>query len=238
MTHSLCTTQKLDLSIKSTISTIISLIKFHNLTLYRMNGPGFPILSIDNLPAELPLEASKHFSERLYPFIRDLAASKSNEILNRASITTRTGDLAEKHKHLHRNLTRAAQQKTNRRVLLLGSGRVAAPLVDYFLKTPGTTITVGSNSLDEARALCADRPKTKASLVPVTDSTKLAEIVREHDIVISFVPAFLHPHVAKACIKEGKHMVTASYISPELEELEKLYVSVKFAKRLICNVLI
>jgi alpha-aminoadipic semialdehyde synthase len=77
--------------------------------------------------------------------------------------------------------------------------------------------------LADAQVLCAGRQNTEAALVSVTDPTNLRDIVRNHDIVISFVPAFLHPHVAKACIKEGKHMVTASYISPELQSLDELY---------------
>lgn len=39
--------------------------------------------------------------------------------------------------------------------------------------------------------------------------------------MISYVPAFLHVHVARACIAEKIHMVTASYISPDLKNLEK-----------------
>jgi alpha-aminoadipic semialdehyde synthase len=38
----------------------------------RVDGPGVQIMSIDNLPAELPLEASNHFSRCLAPFMHDL----------------------------------------------------------------------------------------------------------------------------------------------------------------------
>lgn len=34
--------------------------------------------------------------------------------------------------------------------------------------------------------------------------------------MISYVPAFLHPHIARACISAKKHLVTASYVSPEM----------------------
>jgi saccharopine dehydrogenase-like NADP-dependent oxidoreductase len=38
--------------------------------------------------------------------------------------------------------------------------------------------------------------------------------------VVSYVPAFLHIHVAKACLLEKINMITASYISPELQALD------------------
>lgn len=50
---------------------------------------------------------------------------------------------------------------------------------------------------------------------------QLTQVIRGHDIVISYVPAFLHIHVAKACLLEKINMVTASYISPELQALDE-----------------
>jgi alpha-aminoadipic semialdehyde synthase len=34
-----------------------------------VDGPGIQIMSIDNLPSEMPLEASDYFSESLFPFV-------------------------------------------------------------------------------------------------------------------------------------------------------------------------
>lgn len=39
--------------------------------------------------------------------------------------------------------------------------------------------------------------------------------------MISYVPAVLHPLVARPCIDEKKHMITASYISPALKEMDE-----------------
>lgn len=33
---------------------------------------GIQIMSVDILPSELPLESSQHFSDSLYPFIKEL----------------------------------------------------------------------------------------------------------------------------------------------------------------------
>lgn len=34
--------------------------------------PGVQIMSVDILPSELPMESSQHFSDSLYPFIKEL----------------------------------------------------------------------------------------------------------------------------------------------------------------------
>jgi saccharopine dehydrogenase-like NADP-dependent oxidoreductase len=55
----------------------------------------------------------------------------------------------------------------------------------------------------------------------VQDSAKLKSIIYTSDIVISYVPAFLHMHVAKACLELGKNMITASYITKELQDMDQ-----------------
>jgi saccharopine dehydrogenase-like NADP-dependent oxidoreductase len=37
----------------------------------------------------------------------------------------------------------------------------------------------------------------------------------------SLLPAPMHPLVARHCIDLGKHLVTASYVSPEMKALDK-----------------
>ena len=49
---------------------------------------------------------------------------------------------------------------------------------------------------------------------------ELDQMVSNHDVVISFVPPTMHMPVAKSCLKNGKHLTTSSYISPEMEALD------------------
>jgi alpha-aminoadipic semialdehyde synthase len=67
-----------------------------------LEGKGIQIMSIDNLPTEMPLEASEFFSEALYPVVVEMAKDKfhENDILKRAMITNEKGQLVEKHKGL------------------------------------------------------------------------------------------------------------------------------------------
>lgn len=53
------------------------------------------------------------------------------------------------------------------------------------------------------------------------DEEKLDALISSHDLVISLVPAPCHPGIAKCAIKHHRHMVTASYISPEMRALHE-----------------
>jgi alpha-aminoadipic semialdehyde synthase len=69
-----------------------------------LEGRGIQIMSIDNLPTEMPLEASEFFSEALYPVIAEMVKDKfdQNRVLKRATITDQSGHLLEKHKGLEK----------------------------------------------------------------------------------------------------------------------------------------
>ncbi|KAJ1847055.1 hypothetical protein IWW55_000075 [Coemansia sp. RSA 2706] len=187
--------------------------------------PGVQINSIDNLPTELPFEASKHFGDSLYPHAKALALGNlSDTVLSRA-IICQNGQLELPHKHLEKNLTKAhgirVADTRRKRVLLAGSGMVSQPLVDYLARTRDTDITVASNNLDEARNLAYQFPNTQATLLDISDTTTLNNNVKGSDVVVSLVPAPLHPQIAETAIRNGKHVVTASYISDEMASLDR-----------------
>ncbi|KAI9506643.1 hypothetical protein GGI26_004739 [Coemansia sp. RSA 1358] len=186
--------------------------------------PGVQINSIDNLPTELPFEASKHFGNSLYPFAKSLASDKlaADPVLSKA-IICENGALSKLHRHLEKDLLSVGEirvaDKRRKRVLLAGSGMVSQPLVDYLASSKDTDIKIASNDLDEARRIAYQFPNTEAALLDVSDTLGLDKLVRDSDVVVSLVPAPLHPQIAHSAIRNGKHVVTASYISPEMQKL-------------------
>ena len=54
---------------------------------------------------------------------------------------------------------------------------------------------------------------TTFSEVNVEKRESLEPLVKNCDLVISYIPNFLHIHVAKVCLELKKHLVTASYVS-------------------------
>ncbi len=103
-------------------------------------------------------------------------------------------------------------------VLLLGAGLVARPLVRY-LAGLGWQVTVGDGAPGKAAELIAGIEGCRALDLVITDEV-LDELVPEHDCTVSLLPAFLHPTVARACLRAGRHMVTASYISEAMRALD------------------
>lgn len=49
----------------------------------------------------------------------------------------------------------------------------------------------------------------------------LSELVRDCDLVLSLLPATMHIPIAKEAIRQGKHLVTASYASQDMRQLDE-----------------
>jgi len=108
-----------------------------------------------------------------------------------------------------------------KKILLLGAGLVTRPLVNYLLDIPGYKLTIASRTLSKAEALVGNNPNGTALAFNIEEKPEdLDGLVAEHDLSISLLPAMHHPTVAKACIKHKKLMVTTSYVSPAMKELD------------------
>lgn len=105
------------------------------------------------------------------------------------------------------------------KVLLLGSGFVAKPTVDILSQDPNIEVTVACRTLSKAKELAGD--KAQAISLDVNDTEALDAAVAKFDLVISLIPYTFHVNVVKSAIKNKKHVVTTSYINPELKALEK-----------------
>jgi saccharopine dehydrogenase-like NADP-dependent oxidoreductase len=55
----------------------------------------------------------------------------------------------------------------------------------------------------------------------IFDEKSRSVAIEHSDLVISMLPARLHTEVAKDCLKYKKHMVTASYVSKEMQALDE-----------------
>jgi len=104
-------------------------------------------------------------------------------------------------------------------ILLLGAGRVTKPLVDYLLDHPKFFLLIASRTLSKAEALIENYPNGKAIQINVQDDKALEDLVREADIVISLLPYTYHVKVAKLCLKHNVNLVTSSYVSTEMRQL-------------------
>ncbi|MCP4602926.1 MAG: NAD(P)H-binding protein [Proteobacteria bacterium] len=106
-----------------------------------------------------------------------------------------------------------------KRILVLGAGLVSRPIVKYLASREGFEVTVATRTVSKAEALLEGHQNGKAVALNVKDMAALEQLIADHDIAVSLLPANEHVKVAKLCIKHSKHMTTTSYISPEMKEL-------------------
>jgi saccharopine dehydrogenase (NADP+, L-glutamate forming) len=107
-----------------------------------------------------------------------------------------------------------------KKVLILGAGLVARPLVRYLLDQPGIKVEVASRTVSKAIKLIDNHPDGVAKELNLKNEEGLKEEIAKADLVISMVPYSFHPKVAKYCIDFRKHMVTTSYVSEIMKNLD------------------
>jgi len=111
-----------------------------------------------------------------------------------------------------------------RKILVIGAGRSVSSLIKYLLDKSSSEnlhITVGDVSKQNAEERVNNHKNGLAIRLDVFDDEARIAAVKNADIVVSMLPARFHIGVAKDCIEYGKHMVTASYISKEMQALDE-----------------
>nr|XP_012804245.1 alpha-aminoadipic semialdehyde synthase, mitochondrial [Jaculus jaculus] len=199
-----------------------------------IEGSGILMCSIDNLPAQLPIEATEYFGDMLYPYVEEMLLSDASQPLEsqnfspvvRDAVITSNGTLTDKYKYIQklresRERVQSLAMTTKKKVLVLGSGYVSGPVLEYLSRDSNIEITVGSDMASQLKQLSKKYNINPVSITVGKQEERLGSLVASQDLVISLLPYVLHPVVAKACITSKVNMVTASYITPALRELEK-----------------
>lgn len=109
-------------------------------------------------------------------------------------------------------------------ILVLGAGRSASSLIDYLIKQSEENnwqLRIGDFSLEAAAEKCADSQAATALQFDINNESQRLEEVGRATIVISMLPARFHPIVARLCLENNVHLVTASYVSEEMKELDE-----------------
>jgi saccharopine dehydrogenase-like NADP-dependent oxidoreductase len=110
-----------------------------------------------------------------------------------------------------------------RHVLIIGAGRSASSLIEYLLnksESENLHITIADLSIELAKKKTKGHQRSTAISLDIFNHEQRNAQISQADIVISMLPAHLHYEVAKDCITHKKHMVTASYISPAMQDLD------------------
>ncbi|KAK7190170.1 Saccharopine dehydrogenase [NADP(+), L-glutamate-forming] [Paraphaeosphaeria sporulosa] len=108
---------------------------------------------------------------------------------------------------------------SNHSVLLLGAGFVTRPTAEV-LGNSGVKVTVACRTLAKAQALAKGISNASAISLDVSNDEALDAEVAKVDLVISLIPYTFHATVIKSAIRKKKNVVTTSYVSPAMEELD------------------
>lgn len=111
-----------------------------------------------------------------------------------------------------------------RKILIIGAGKSSSYLIKYLVdksSSENLEITIGDLNVDNAKKLVDTDKDVSVIHLDVFNETSRTEAIKNSDIVVSMLPARFHIEVAKDCITYKKHMVTASYISKEMQALDE-----------------
>jgi alpha-aminoadipic semialdehyde synthase len=211
--------------------------------LHDYDGTGVLILGVDHLPAEFPCEASTDFGHGLAPLLGTVANAPDGpleeqkkalgEMLFNATVTSHR-QLTEKFHYIDvlRKKNEAKLDK-KRRILVLGGGMVAGPCIEQLLDKQNTLTLVDASqraldTLVRGFATRGTKPGLNAEenydvRTSVADASKIDEYmeneIKRSDLVVSMLPAPMHPTIAECAIAHKVPMITASYVSPGMEAL-------------------
>jgi len=120
-------------------------------------------------------------------------------------------------------------------ILIIGAGKSSSYLIDFLLESAGKKnrkIIVADLSEIIAAEKIKSNPFASAVAIDIDNPEERISLIQKSDIVVSMLPALLHPIIAKDCLTLGRHFFTASY---ESEDLRKLTAEVKAKNLLFLN---
>ena len=108
-----------------------------------------------------------------------------------------------------------------KKILILGAGMVTRPLVRYLLEQPDFFVVMASRTVSKADKIINGHPQGKSISLNINDEETLEKLISENDLTVSMLPYAYHVKVAKFCIKYKKNLVTTSYVSNDMRDLDE-----------------
>ncbi len=110
-----------------------------------------------------------------------------------------------------------------KRILVFGAGKSSTALIDYFIENALAMqwlVVIADANLQSILKKIDGRASAEALQLDIFDEATRGEEIAKADFVISLLPPALHIHVAKDCVSLGTSLVSASYVSEEIQQLD------------------
>ncbi|WP_422857873.1 saccharopine dehydrogenase family protein [Flagellimonas sp. S174] len=111
----------------------------------------------------------------------------------------------------------------SRTVLVFGAGKSTAYLLDHILEksvSEELKLVIADINPDSVDSKIASHPNCSVLQLDIFEDEKRENTVKDAAVVISMLPPKLHIKVAMDCLKHKKDLVTASYISDAIQQLD------------------
>lgn len=109
-------------------------------------------------------------------------------------------------------------------ILVLGAGLSSSSLIRYLLENASTynwQVRIVDQNYETVKAKIGSNPHGIALSFNALDRQERLPEIQNADLVISMLPARFHVEVAEDCIHCHKNLITPSYVSPEMRELDQ-----------------
>ena len=108
-------------------------------------------------------------------------------------------------------------------ILLIGAGTSSAVLIDYLLKEAAENnwkFIIADADIKQVLSKTNHSRFARAVQIDITNDEQRSTLIRECHVVISMMPPNLHFLIAKDCVEYRKHLLTASYLDPQIKSLQ------------------
>ncbi len=115
-------------------------------------------------------------------------------------------------------------QHKMKNILVIGAGLSSSYLIKYLLqhaKKENWHVTIADQNLAMAQQKTGKSKNASAIAFDINNKAARQAAIKQADLVVSLLPPTLHIVAAHDCIEFKKHLVTASYISPEMKALDE-----------------
>lgn len=111
-----------------------------------------------------------------------------------------------------------------KKILVLGAGKSSSYLIKYLSEQAienDWLITIADTDIKAAQKKIGRSKFTQAAWLDASNLNALTKLVGLNHLVISLLPPHMHLEVAKICLLNKKHLITASYLTDEMKALHK-----------------
>lgn len=108
-------------------------------------------------------------------------------------------------------------------ILVAGAGKSSTYLIQYLLSHAPRNkwkVVVADGNASAIQEKIQGSSYAESAIIDITSKSDRQRLVKQADIVVSLMPPHLHIHLAKDCLQHNKNLITSSYVSPEMKEMD------------------